>query len=172
MARWAADTSAWLPDSETLETWSDRYWHFKVPIHDKLVSSSHTTPAIKHAVAQSLLCAAAEVSTRLALRRTHRVACLIIPEDLFSSEVTIFFDESYFQTFLPPAAHRTTRMPPYTVSTEPANIDLVSEWELVVPAGLADFGGYRVSECDDNEADAPRISHNWLFAEPTVHPPS
>lgn len=166
LERWALDVDNWLPGNEALENWEGRYWHVKVPIYDKLVSSRGTTQTIRATVAQSLLDAAARVSARLDLRRTYRVACLISPEDLFGSEVTVFFDESYFQTFLPPKSHQTTRLAPFTVSTEPARMNLVSDWGLVVPKALVDFGGYRLAEHEDGEPHASRLSHNWIFAEP------
>jgi len=166
LASWASDPHSWLPESQALEAWGGRYWHYKVPIHDKLVSSRDTTPAIRAAVAQCLLDAAGNVSKAVVLSRKCRVACLINPDNLFSSEVTIFFDDEYFDGFCPPIEYGTTRREPFTVSTAPASIDLVSAWGLCVPKELVDFGGYQVWEHEDGEPNATRVSHSWVFAEP------
>ena len=169
LTAWASDPCRWLPENKTLEAWGAEYWHCKVPIYDKLVSSRDTTPAIRKAVAQSLLDAAGNVSKAVALRRKSRVACLIDPENLFGSEVTIFFDDRYFQTFLPPSAYETTRGATFTISTKPASMELVQAWGLTVPKGFVDFGGYLRSVCEDDEPHTAFRSLNWVFAEAAFH---
>lgn len=170
LARQASDPPGWLPSHDVLEGWADRFWHWKAPIDSKLVAPRDTNPAIKAAVAQSLLEAAANASRHLVLRRKARVACLLAPENLFASEVTIFFDDDYFQTFLPPAIHGVARAGAFAVTTAPATIDVVPDWGLQVPKGLRDFGGYLMTEQEDGDPDATFVSHHWVFAEPAFAP--
>ncbi len=149
-----------------MEGWQDLFWHQKVPILSKLVSEKHSTLELRRAVAQALLNATANLSARLLLRRRVRVACLISPEDLWSSEVTICFDEDYFRTFLPPVSFGTSQTGPFRVTTAPPAIDLVVDWNLQVPLAIKDFGGYLLTEENDEEPRVRRSSHCWLFAEP------
>ena len=165
LANWASDPCSWLPENNTLENWAYRFWHYKLPVYEKLVSPHHTTPEIKATVAQSLLDAAGNIRTSTLLRRKFRVACLINPDGLFESEVTIFFDDGYFRTFLPPSEYGATRKAPFTISTEPATMDLVRAWGLTVPNELVDFGGYLISAYEDGEANTSRAMHHWVFAE-------
>lgn len=165
LERWSAAPEASLPTRAELEDWPDLFWHHKVPIHGKLVAARHSTPELRRAVAQALLDATANLSARLVLRRPVRVACLISPHDLWSSEVTVFFDDDYFRTFLPPARFGTVQSGPFRITTAPAELDLVAAWKLQVPGTILDFGGYLLTEEDDEEPEARWSSHRWVFAE-------
>ena len=170
LRQWAETVDRLLPAPQELAEWTDYFWRIQVPIHSKLVSEPHTTQEIRRDVAQSILDAAASVARGLRAPRPARVACLIAPEDLFASEVTVFFDEGYFAGFAPPYRHGMTETSDFRVWTTPARIDLVRDWRLTVPEGLLDLGGYRMVEQDRSEtgegwAEPRRDCHHWLFAE-------
>src|SRR5262245_61983991 len=106
LARWPERIVDQLPDPALLA--GQRYWNFKVPVFAKLVEPPHATPETQRACIAALF-AAAEAIERSARRPPNsRIACLITIPFLFESEVTLFFDEGYFRSFLPVESKKRT----------------------------------------------------------------
>jgi hypothetical protein len=100
LARWPRRIIDQLPDAALLA--GSRFWNFKVPVFAKLVEPPHATLEIQRACVAAIF-AAAEALERSSRRPPDcRIACLVTTPFVFESEVTLFFDEDYFRSFLPP----------------------------------------------------------------------
>jgi hypothetical protein len=168
LKRWAAAADQDLPPRDELETWEGRECRVRLPFYSKLTAAAHTTPEIRREVAQTVLDAAATIRARLALSRPVRIACLIIAEDLWHAEIDLFFDDDYFETFRPPRKYSRHVNGAYTVTTWPATINLVRDWQLSVPEGFLDYGGYRMVVEEEDYPPGTTDMNHWLIAEPSM----
>lgn len=170
LRRWAdGGVLAGMPERRHLEEWPDDYFLLRAPFASKLVDPRHTTREICRAVAQALLDAAGTISAGLTLERPVRVACRLDPEYLWDSTLYLIFADDYFRVSAPPIRYETIVAESYEVTTASAETDMLADWALVLPAGFADFGGYRLIEKTE---DFTRDGHNWFIAEtaPRRHP--
>jgi hypothetical protein len=128
---------------------ADKFEHWRIPIHAKLVSEKHTTPEIQAEVIQCLIDAAANLHAAMPPECRHMpVATLITYPFLFNSEVTLFVDPDYFQSFKPhDVTSSSTRSEDYQIDVEPSRVDILSKFGIVLPAG-ARAGGYFMREID------------------------
>ena len=152
--------------------WSDysknphsNYVNWRVPIHAKLVSERHTTPAIQAEVIQCLVDAAARLHAALPPECRHMpVGALIEFPSLFNSEVTLFVDPDYFRSFKPrPVVAESTRRDTFQIDVEPARIDLVSQFAIKLPQGFR-AGGYFMRTIEFDEPGAVYEDERWTIA--------
>ena len=99
LEKWALSFSGHVrPRSEELE----RYFNWKIPVHSALVQGCQTNLEIQSRCAAQLLKAASCLSeaSRGISNGYYRVACLFVWPWLYQSEVTIFYDKDYYESFL------------------------------------------------------------------------
>lgn len=86
------------PRSERME----RHFGWKIPVHASLVQGRQTTLRIQSCCVAELLAAAAHLAAAADAARGgyNRAACLITWPWLHQSEVTIFYDQAYYASFL------------------------------------------------------------------------
>jgi len=162
LARWPQQIVEQLPTAETAA--GERFWNFKVPIFSKLVEPPHATPETQRACIAAIF-AAAETIERSARRpKDCRVTCLVTTPFLFQSEVTLFFDESYFRSFLPVPRKARTDNDGGWVEAEPASPALIDTITPPAPAGLEFHGGTLLREFDQAWGqNVERVNWVWSF---------
>lgn len=164
LAKWPERIGGQLPDAALLA--GERFWNFKVPVFSKLVEGAHATDEARRACLAALF-AAAESMERSARRPAGcRVAVLATTPQLFDSEVTLFLDEGYFDSFRPVAKTSRTAYDGGWVEGSPADPAELAGILPPAPAGLEFFGGTRLVQFDKEWGDAPVERANWLWAYP------
>ena len=95
-----------------------------------------------------------------------RVACLVSMPSLFNSEVTLFFDEDYFRTFLPREEGQRNYFEGGWVEDEPVEIEALGELSVAAPAGMEFFGGTLLRQYDPAWGRKPVEQVTWVWAFP------
>ncbi|MFB8280911.1 DUF3916 domain-containing protein [Nocardia colli] len=156
----------WIVD-QIPESFADqRYWNFKIPVFNKLVDSPQTTNAIRKTCLATLFAAAEAVESSPRRPPHSRVACLVTTPDLFSSEVTIFLSEDYFDGFRPVSeTHHTDYSGGWVESSpaDPASLDPIRPLE---PAGLDFLGGTNLLEFDEDLPKHLITRTHWTWTYP------
>jgi hypothetical protein len=99
------------------------YWNYKIPVHIFLVQGKQTNQMIQKECAQYLINACNKlIASRPDSAIECRVTCLICLPDMFSSEICIYFDESYFK------GHTMEATGQYGVAKQLPNRSLSKEW--------------------------------------------
>ncbi len=166
LARWPQRIADQLPDADLLariHADGDRFWNYKVPVFSKLVEPPHATPETQRACIAAILAAAEAIETSPRRPPGCRVACLVTTPWLFQSEVTLFFDDAYFRTFLPPQEKSRTTYDGGWVEAEPADPESLVAIRPEAPKGLNFHGGTRMREFDDTWG-RESTSINWVWA--------
>lgn len=99
LAKWASDFAGYYrPRSGDQE----RYFNWKIPVHTFLVQGRQTNARLQSFCVGQLLKAAAHLAKAPRDPQTgyYRVACLLVWPWLHQSEVTIFYDKEYYESFL------------------------------------------------------------------------
>lgn len=143
-----------------------RFWNFKVPVFQKLVDPPHATQDTQRACIAAILAAAEAVETSARRPPDCRVACLVSTPSLFQSEVTLFFDEDYFRTFLPREEGRRNYFDDGWVEDEPADGALLGALAVEPPAGMEFFGGTLLRQYDPAWGRKPVEQITWVWAYP------
>lgn len=94
--RWASGLSDIALPSE-----NQRFLNFKIPVLDRLICPPTTTGGIQKRAFESLLKGAVSLadSARASKHAYYRTAVLLVLPDMFQSEVTVFFDSEYYDSF-------------------------------------------------------------------------
>ncbi|MFI6171670.1 DUF3916 domain-containing protein [Nocardia sp. NPDC051052] len=143
-----------------------RYWNFKIPVFNKLVDSPQTTNAIRKECLAVLFAAAEAVEKSPRRSPNSRVACLVSTPDLFSSEVTIFLSEDYFDGFLPVSETQRANYPGGWVETSPADPTSLKPIQTPEPDGLDFLGGTQFVEFDEDWPDQRTTRIHWTWSYP------
>jgi hypothetical protein len=93
----------WVEDFADIEPYHEgrRYFNYRIPVLDRLVSPPTTTKEIQKRATTSLLKAATHLQ-KSSLRKAlpyYRVAVLLVLPRMFYSEVTVFYSEDYYNSF-------------------------------------------------------------------------
>lgn len=143
-----------------------RFWNFKVPVFQKLVDPPHATVVMQQACIAAVL-AAADAVERSALRPADcRVACLVSTPSLFQSEVTLFFDEDYFRTFLPRDEGQRNYFDDGWIEDEPMGAEALGALAVDAPAGMVFFGGTLLRQYDPAWGRKPVEQVTWVWSFP------
>jgi len=163
LARWPERIVAQLPDAELMA--GERFWNFKAPVHSKAVNPPHATAETRRGCIAAIFAAAEAVERSERRPNGCRVACLVTTPFLFESEVTMFFDEDYFRTFLPVSEAKRIDYPNGWIESEPEDIAVIEGFVPPAPAGLEFYGGTLMREFDSMWGGAvERV--NWVWAFP------
>lgn len=162
LSRWPERIIEQLPTPEQCA--GARFWNFKVPVYAKLVDPPHATPETQRACIATIF-AAAEAIDRSPRRPANcRVACLVSTPPLFQSEVTLFFDDDYFRTFLPREEGQRSYYEGGWVEDEPAEAGDISGIMPPAPPGMDFHGGVRLRQYDPAWGPKPVESTTWVWA--------
>ena len=162
LAKWPERIVGQLPDARDLA--GERFWNFKVSVFSKLVEPPHATMEARRACIAAIFAAAEAVERSEKRPKNCRVACLVTTPCLFESEVTLFFDDDYFLTFLPPAEKSRIEYSGGWVEGEAADLESVSDQIPPAPEGLAFHGGVRLREVDEAWGrESERVTWVWAF---------
>jgi hypothetical protein len=132
--------------------------HWKIPILDRLANPPTTTPTIQARCAQCLIDAATHLAeAKPGTLAKARVTAIISLPNLFASEVCIFFDEDYFESF----TDRTAEWQRWTLL--PAERNLLTEMNLRAPEDFFLIGFSEVIR--DEEDDGVYEGEVWLVGE-------
>lgn len=94
--KWADSFEGYFPSEHA----SERYWNWKLPVLDRLVGPPATSSEIQAHCAQAILRAATHLLEARPKEYSHAVvSALITHPQMFGSEICIFFDEDYFESF-------------------------------------------------------------------------
>lgn len=144
----------------------ERFVNFKVPVFSKLVEPPHATEETQRACIAAIFAAARAIEESGKRPPDCRVACLISTPSLFNSEVTLFFDEVYFSTFLPQEEGKRHYFDDGWVESEPAEIDVIHEILPPAPEGLAFCGGALMRQYDPGWGPKPVEQFTWVWSYP------
>jgi uncharacterized protein DUF3916 len=153
-----------------LDTWANSFQHtfpiphdnqfinWKIPVVDRLVTGPQTNVQIQRHCVSALLCAATHLITSkpAELKESCRIAVLLALPDLFSSEVTVFFDKEYYAGF-------------YNYDQPlPASDSFTKKLGLVLPKGFKEIG--TLLETEDEDEDTGKTTkfteERWTLGEP------
>ena len=169
LARWperiVREVSA-LPERDPEAHLGGRFWNFKVPVFQKLVDPPQATVEMQRACLAAILASAEAVERSERRPADCRVACLVSTPSLFNSEVTLFFDEDYFQTFLPREEGKRNYFDGGWVEDEPVEIEALGDLRIEAPAGMAFFGGTLLRQYDPAWGRKPVEQVTWVWAFP------
>jgi len=94
--RWADSFEGYFP----VEDADEKYWHWKLPVLDRLVKPPTTTKEIQSHCAKAILRAVIHLSNAKPPQfKSAIVTALITYPEMFGSELCIFFDSDYFESF-------------------------------------------------------------------------
>jgi len=144
----------------------ERFWNFKVPVFSKLVDPPHATLETQRACIGAIFAAAEAIEQSERRPAGCRVACLVSTPSLFQSEVTLFFDEDYFGTFLPPEEASRHVFEGGWVEAEAAEEDGIRALAPEAPEGLAFRGGVLMRQYDPEWGPEPVEGVTWVWAYP------
>lgn len=137
LARWAARFAGRVVAPQG----DERFCHWKIPVHLHMLQGQQTTPERQTFCIQQLLIAAQHLLTAAPAPPSHRyyrVACLIVWPYLHQSELTIFYDQDYYQSFI-----NTTQPLPASQLLQHLALDLPQGWQAI---------GVDVTQPDDDQA--------------------
>lgn len=143
-----------------------RFVNFKVPVFQKLVEPPHATVEKQRACMAAILDAARAIEMSDKRPVDCRVACLISTPTLFNSEVTIFFDEDYFRTFLPREEGKRNYFDGGWIEDELVEADALGDLRVEAPVGMEFFGGTLLRQYDPSWGPRPVEQVTWVWAYP------
>ncbi len=160
LRKWAKDFSGKYPSElQVALNKNPKYWNWKIPVARALVVGPYTTTAIQRECAQLLINACSFLmAARPVWAAQHRITCLICIPDVFTSEVCIYFDESYYQSKAAPAVNE------YGCQELIAKRSLVDEWALCLPDAVAELGIFWRHDASANEDDH-YVSEHWMYGD-------
>lgn len=162
LARWPERIVGQLPGPGDLA--GERFWNFKVPVFSKLVEPPHATADAQRACIAAIFAAAEAVERSEKRPRNCRVACLVTTPFMFESEVTLFFDDDYFRSFVPVSETSRTDYDGGWIEASPADAATVAGIVPSAPTGLQFLGGTVLREFDEMWGrDAERVNWVWSF---------
>jgi hypothetical protein len=139
---------------------SEKYWNKRLPVPQTFIDSTNTPHSVRRLCMQTMIDRAEFLAQSKPNHLTNsRVCCLIDLPALFFSEVTIFFSESYFQTFF----DRNRSWQKWTIIQDK---NLAKEYNLRVPTNFQ-VRGYQVSHyLDDNDPNILTYTgETWFIGE-------
>ncbi len=165
LAQWPDRIAEGLPTPE--QQGSERFWNFKLPVFQKVVDPPHATGEAQRVCVAAMFAAAWAIEHSARRPEGCRVACLVTTPFLFESEVTLFFDEPYFRTFLPEASANAKRATYDGGWVEGGAADAGDVPAFVPPApdGLSFHGGVWLRQFEDGwEKPVEKTTWVWAFA--------
>jgi hypothetical protein len=161
LAQWPERIVTQLPTEK--EAAGGMFWNFKVPVFSKVIEPPHATPETQRACVAAIFAAAEAVERSERRPKDCRVACLVTTPFLFQSEVTLFFSEDYFRSFLPRETSARSVYDGGWAESGPADAAGISTIMPPAPEGLDLQGGVWLRQFDEGW-DAPVESVTWVWS--------
>lgn len=157
LREWSSSFSGRFPSGKEL-TENPRYWNWKVPVCSTLVEGHSASPETQRECAQLLINACARLMKAKPSNQPNlRVTCCVALPDMFSSELCIYLQESYF------LGHATPDKSEFGEIVALDDRSLASEWGLNLPEGVMERGVHvNYPETDAHEG---LICDRWFFGE-------
>lgn len=163
---WIAGDLAALGARDPEAHFGGRFVNFKVPVFQKLVDPPHATLATQLACLRAIFDAAQAVEKSDKRPADCRVACLVSTPSLFNSEVTVFFDEDYFRSFLPREEGKRNYFDDGWIEDEPVEAEALGPLRMAPPEGMEFFGGTLLRQYDPAWGRKPVEQVTWVWAYP------
>ena len=163
LATWPERIVRELPTVERAA--GEMFWNVKVPVFSKVVDPPHATDETRRACIAAIFAATEAVERAERRPKDCRVACLVTTPFLFQSEVTLFYSEDYFRSFLPRADEARTVYDGGWAESGPADAAGIAVIMPPAPAGLDLQGGVRLRQFEDGwEAPVESVTWVWSYA--------
>lgn len=141
-------------------THKERYWHCKIPIMDSIVAPDASYEIRKECL-QNLVNAHLNLinsKNKYNITGFSKVMCLISLPDMFSSEITVFFDKQYYKAFF----KRDNDYQTWDLITDKGR-SILKEYEIKVPSTVSlKEKGYIETVRDDGEEYKSEL---WAIGE-------
>jgi hypothetical protein len=148
-----------LTDQFPLQDSTEDYWHIHLPVAQSFIDSKNTPRSVRRLCMQTMINRAAFLSqNKPESEAACHVCCLISLPELWASEITIFYTQSYFQDFF-------ERNSMYEKWTLIKNRDFAKEHKILIPTNFQ-VKGYKV-ECfdDDDPSILTYTGEIWYIGE-------
>lgn len=148
---WAESAKGKYPSRQ-----EDKYVNWRIPVLDRLVDAPTARHEWQVQALESLLIAACHFVEAKPETEKGRswVAVLVGFPNMWSSEVTVFFDRDYYESFL-------------AVDEQMRHHSLCKEMGLAVPAGMIEVGSMAIWEEEDEQGRVFQASEErWIIGEP------
>lgn len=132
----------------------EKYVNWKIPVLDRLVDAPTAKQEWQAQALESLLVAARHFVAAKPEGENGRswVAVLVAFPNMWSSEITVFFDREYYEGFL-------------GADDQMKNRSLCKEMGLAVPGGMVEVGSMATWEDEDGNA-FQASEERWTIGEP------
>ena len=160
LREWSASFSGNFPSRKELAE-NPRYWNWKIPVYSGLVEGDGVSLATRRECAQLLIDACGRlIRAKPPAQHGLRVTCCIGVPDMFSSELCIYLQESYF------LGHTASSKDDSGEVVVLSDRSLASEWGLSLPKRVEEHGVYvNYRETDTHEGFS---FERWFFGEVAV----
>lgn len=139
---------------------NNRYWNWKIPILAGLIEGNHTKLSIQAECAQRLIDACNYlIEAKPVSAKDFRVTCVVCLPDMFTSEMCIYLQESYFRSHTSEYKNKSYEQ---IIITEKS---LAQEWKLSLSENIRELGIKINYKNDDNFHEIPLILERWYFGE-------
>ena len=110
------------------------FWHLHLPVARDFISSGATPFKVRRLCAQTLIDRAHHLAALAPSDGGTRIVVAISPEDLWDSQIIVFFGSQYFDSFF------KRDLPEQTWTTLNPNRSLQRCWNLELPADFGERG--------------------------------
>ncbi len=148
-----------LTDQFPIQDSTENYWQIHLPVAQAFIDSKNTPPSVRHLCMQTMINRANFLAqNKPESIETCRVCCLISLPELWASEITIFYTQSYFQDFF-------ERNSPYEKLTPINGRNIAKEHNLIIPTNFQVKGYKQEYFDDDNPTILTYTGEIWYIGE-------
>ena len=152
LKKWASGFEGYYPENT-----GQRYVNFKIWTLDRLIEGPQSKHEWKQAALNQLIVSAKNLISSKPEKEKNKswVAILLCYPNLWSSEVTVFFDKAYYESFQP--------------KKDFINDSICKRYEIELPPEFIELG-YTVSwdDEDENENTYTYSEERWTLGEKTL----
>ncbi len=131
------------------------YWHLPLPVAMDFIDSTATPRSVRRLCVQTLLESAFHLTTLAPQNEFSRVVVAVSLPDLWASQIIVFFDESYFDSFF------VRNSPEQKWLALSQKRSLSKERSLLLPDGFEEKG-FRQEVADEDEVFSNEL---WFFGQ-------
>jgi hypothetical protein len=136
-----------------------KYFHWKLPVLDRLVNRPTATKALQKSCFEALLKAAASLSKNKTSDQSEVIVTVLVTQpDMFSSQICVFFDKDYFNEFY----HRDDEWGSLNEIIDNSLADIL---RAKCPAGFLEKGFLYQTKEQDEERTIVYESQWWLYSD-------
>jgi hypothetical protein len=148
--RWAESYQGFFPVTEE----GEKYWHCKLPVLDRLVAPPTTNQTIQAHCVKALLRATKYISLAKPQDCKCAIVCALITyPNMFGSEVCVFFDRTYYESFF-------SRNNEWQSLEEVFDKSLLQRLDATLPDGFYETG-FILSSKDEWEDEVVYYQEQW-----------